>query len=207
MINGARVSLTMGFLPTAGSLLAGMLLGALAAYRGGWIDNAVMRVCDILTCVPGILLSLTFVMILGTGLNNVLIAITVAAIPAATRYVRAVVLNIVGLDYIEAGRACGTGTFGIIRKHVLPNAFGPLLLFATSNISAMLLMGAGLSFLGLGIQPPYPEWGSMLNEAREYVLTEPWLFLFPGVAIMISMLAFNLVGDALRDALDPKLRR
>ena len=134
-------------------------------------------------------------------------AITITAIPGTTRYVRAMVLNLVSQDYIEAARACGTGSFGIMFKHILPNAFGPLVYAATNGISGMIMVGAGLSFLGLGIQPPYPEWGVMLAEARDYLLTAPWLFFVPATTIVLAMLSFNLVGDTLRDTMDPKLRR
>ena len=207
IVNGAQVSLTMGFIPITVSVAIGMLLGSLAAYSGGWIDNLIMRLCDVFACIPGVLLTLTMVSILGAGLNNMFIAITISCIPGQTRFIRSVVLNIVELDYVEAGRACGTKPLKIMRKHVLPNAFGPIVLSATSGIAGMIMMGAGLSFLGLGIQPPYPEWGAMLGEALAYVRVAPWLFYFPGLAIMISVLVFNLAGDGLRDALDPKLKR
>lgn len=207
VLHGAKVSLTMGFIPTLISLSFGMLFGALAAYFGGWVDNLIMRLCDIFACIPGLLLSLTFVAVLGPGLTNMLIAITISSIPGRTRYVRAVILNIVELEYIEAGRACGTSSIKIIFKHVLPNAIGPLILNAASSIAGMIMTGAGLSFLGLGIQPPDPEWGFMLAESRESMRRAPYLMMAPGVAILISILAFNLVGDGLRDALDPKLRR
>jgi len=207
IVNGARVSLTMGFFPVGVSMLVGMFLGALAAYFGGWLDEITMRICDIIACIPGILLSITLVAVLGTGLTNMLVAITITSIPGRIRYVRAVVLQVVGQDYIEAARACGTKTTGLIFKHILPNAFGPLLLSATSSIAGMIMMGAGLSFLGLGLQPPYPEWGAMLMDARTHMLTSPHMLYFPGAFLVISMLAFNLLGDGLRDVLDPKLKR
>ncbi len=207
ILHGAKVSLTMGFIPTLVSLFIGMLFGALAAYMGEWVDNLIMRLCDVFACIPGVLLSLSFVAILGPGLTNMLLAITISSIPGRIRYVRGVILNIVGLEYIEAGRACGTSSMGIIFRHVLPNAMGPLILNAASGIAGMIMTGAGLSFLGLGIQPPNPEWGYMLAENQKYLRTEPYLMVFPGLAILISVLSFNLVGDGLRDALDPKLRR
>jgi len=207
ILHGAKVSLTMGFIPTLVSLFLGMILGASAAYFGGWVDNLIMRLCDVFTCIPGLLMSLTFVAVLGPGLKNMLIAITISSIPARTRFVRANVLSIVGQDYVEAGRACGTNSFNIIFKHVLPNIMGPLILNAASNIAGMIRTGASLSFLGLGIQPPAPEWGCMLSEARAHILRAPYLMLFPGLAILIAILSFNLVGDGLRDALDPRLRR
>jgi len=207
IVNGASVSLTMGFLPVGVSMFFGMLLGAMAAYFGGLLDNIIMRICDVFACIPGILLSITLVAVLGTGLTNMLIAITITSIPGRVRYVRAVVLQIVGQDYIEAARACGTKPFGLIFKHIVPNAFGPLMLSATASIAGMIMLGAGLSFLGLGLQPPYPEWGSMLMDARGHLLTSPHMFYFPGAFLVTSMLAFNLLGDGLRDVLDPRLRR
>jgi peptide/nickel transport system permease protein len=206
LLHGARVSLTMGFVPTAASLILGMLFGGTAVYCGGKIDNAIMRVCDVFSCIPGVLLALALVAALGPGLGNVMIAVTVASIPDMTRYVRSVILNIVGLEYIDAARACGTRGPVIVLRHVLPNAMGPLILSAVSNISGMIMIGAGLSYLGLGIQPPQPEWGCMLAEGQAYFMRAPWLMLAPGFAILIAVLAFNLMGDGLRDALDPKLR-
>lgn len=206
ILHGARVSLTMGFIPTIASMLLGMFFGGLAVYCGGWVENVIMRVCDIFNCIPSVLLALALVAALGTGLFNVLLAITIASIPELTRYVRAVILNIVGLEYIEAARACGTSGARIVAKHVLPNAMGPLILSAVSNISGMIMIGAGLSYLGLGVQPPSPEWGYMLAESQNFFMKAPYLMIAPGFAILLSVLAFNLMGDGLRDALDPKLR-
>ena len=165
-----------------------------------------MRLCDVLSCIPSILLALAFVAALGPGLANVMIAVTVAAIPELTRYVRSVILGIVGLEYVDAARACGVSGFMIVVRHVIPNASGPLILSAVSNISGMIMIGAGLSYLGLGIQPPNPEWGAMLAEGQNHFVNAPYLMIIPGLAIFISVLAFNLMGDGLRDALDPKLR-
>lgn len=206
LLHGARVSLTMGFFPTIASLLLGMLFGGIAVYSGGRVDNVIMRVCDMLSCIPGVLFALALVAALGPGFSNVMIAITIASIPDMTRYVRSVILNIVGLEYIEAARACGTSGPVIVMTHVLPNAVGPLILSAVSNISGMIMIGAGLSYLGLGIQPPQPEWGNMLAEGQSYFQRAPWLMVAPGLAILISVLSFNLMGDGLRDALDPKLK-
>jgi len=207
IINGARISLTLGFIPTIIGMFFGMLFGACAAYFGKLVDNIIMRVCDILTCIPGILLMLLFVTVLGYGFENLLIAITAASIPSYTRYVRSLILSIVENDYVEAARSCGTGSIAIMYKHVLRNAIGPLLLLGTSNISEMIMMGAGLSFLGLGVQPPTPEWGLMLANARDFMRSAPYMLFIPGIAILLSVLSFNLVGDGLRDVLDPRLRR
>ena len=206
LLHGARVSLTMGILPSICSLLLGMIFGGAAVYVGGKTESVIMRVCDVFSCIPSILLALAFVAALGPGLTNVMIAITVASIPELTRYVRSVILNIVGLEYIDAARACGVSGRMIIARHVMPNAAGPLILSAVSNISGMIMVGAGLSYLGLGIQPPNPEWGAMLAEGQSYFMRAPYLMIIPGLAIFISVLAFNLMGDGLRDALDPKLR-
>jgi len=206
LLYGSRVSLTMGFIPMSCSLLLGILFGSIAVYRGGFIENIIMRICDILSCIPGVLLALTLVAVLGPGLRNVMIAITIAAVPDMTRYVRSVILNIVGLEYIDAARACGTGSTAIIVRHVIPNAAGPLILSAVSNIAAMIMIGAGLSYLGLGVQLPNPEWGAMLADGQNYFMQAPHLMLVPGVTMLIAVLSFNLMGDGLRDALDPKLR-
>jgi len=205
--NGARVSLSMGFLPVIVSFIFGMWLGALAAYYGGILDDIIMRVCDVFACIPGILMALMLLMMLGPGITNMMIAITITSIPGRTRFVRAVVLQIVGQDYIEASRACGTRTTGLIFKHVLPNAYGPLLLAFTASIAGMIMMGAGMSFLGLGLQPPYPEWGSLLFEARPFMRDHAHLFYFPGLFLFVSMLGFNMLGDGLRDVMDPRLKK
>lgn len=206
LLHGARISLTMGFFPTVASLLLGMLLGSAAVYSGGKVENIIMRICDMMSSIPAVLLALAFVAALGPGLINVMIAITIASVPDMTRYVRSVILNIIGLEYIDAARACGTSGPAIVMRHVLPNAIGPLILSAVTNIASMIMIGAGLSYLGLGIQPPQPEWGNMLAEGQNYFIRAPWLMIAPGLAILISVLSFNLMGDGLRDALDPKLR-
>ncbi|MDR3120923.1 MAG: ABC transporter permease [Clostridiales bacterium] len=206
ILHGGRVSMTMGVIPTFASLLLGIVFGGAAVYCGGRVDSVVMRLCDMLSCIPGVLLALTFVAALGPGLENVLIAVTIASVPDLTRYVRSVILNIVGLEYIDAARSCGAGGARIVARHVIPNAAGPLILSAVSNIASMIMIGAGLSYLGLGIQPPNPEWGNMLAEGQNYFTRAPYLMFAPGVVILVAVLAFNLVGDGLRDALDPKLR-
>jgi len=206
LLYGSRVSLTMGFIPMSCSLLLGILFGSVAVYRGGVAENIIMRACDILSCIPGVLLALTLVAVLGPGLRNVMVAITIAAVPDMTRYVRSVILNIVGLEYIEAARACGIGSAAIIARHVIPNAAGPLILSAVSNIASMIMIGAGLSYLGLGIQLPNPEWGAMLADGQNHFMYAPHLMIVPGITMLIAVLSFNLMGDGLRDALDPKLR-
>ena len=206
ILHGARVSLTMGIIPSACSLLLGMIFGGAAVYLGGRTETVIMRVCDVFSCIPSILLALSLVAALGPGLANVMIAVTVASIPDLTRYVRSVILNIVALEYVDAARACGVSGLMIVVRHVMPNAAGPLILSLVSNISGMIMIGAGLSYLGLGVQPPNPGWGAMLAEGQNYFMRAPYLMIVPGIAIFISVLAFNLMGDGLRDALDPKLR-
>ena len=206
LLFGSRVSLTMGFIPMVFSLLMGILLGGVAVYRGGFVESVIMRICDILSCIPGVLLALALVAALGPGLNNVMVAVAIASVPDMTRYVRSVILNIVGLEYIEAARSCGTGPVRIVARHVIPNAGGPLILSAVSNIASMIMIGAGLSYLGLGVQLPNPEWGAMLAEGQNYFMRAPHLMAVPGITMLIAVLSFNLMGDGLRDALDPKLR-
>lgn len=207
VIHGGRYSLTVGFIPTIVAMLGGMLLGACAAYFGGAVENLIMRICDVFACIPGTLLTLSFAAVLGAGMDNMMVAITITAIPGCTRFVRSIILNIVEQDYMEAARMCGSSSFRIMTRHVLPNAMGPLIMSTVSSIAGMIMMGAGLSFLGMGVQPPNPEWGYMLSESRDYMYRAPHLFIIPGIFIMVSILAFNLTGDGLRDALDPKLRR
>lgn len=207
IIHGGRVSLTVGFIPVIISLIGGMLLGACAAYFGKAVENIIMRFCDVFACIPGTLLTLSFAAVLGAGLDNMMVALTITAIPGATRMVRALILNIVESDYIEAAKMCGTSDFQIMVRHILPNAMGPLILSLVSSIAGTVMMGAGLSFLGMGVQPPQPEWGYMLSESRQFMYRAPHMFIVPGIFIMLAILSLNLAGDGLRDALDPKLRR
>lgn len=207
IVHGGRVSLTVGFIPVIISLIGGMLLGACAAYFGKTVENIIMRFCDVFACIPGTLLTLSFAAVLGAGLDNMMVALTITAIPGATRMVRALILNIVESDYIEAAKMCGTSDFKIMIRHILPNAMGPLILSLVSSIASTVMMGAGLSFLGMGVQPPQPEWGYMLSESRQFMYRAPHMFIIPGIFIMLAILSLNLAGDGLRDALDPKLRR
>ena len=206
VLYGARISLTIGFVTAGISLLFGGILGACAAFYGGRIDNTIMRLMDMLTAIPGTLLALTIVAALGPGMINLLIAISISSIPGFVRLIRSVVLTVVEMDFIEAAHACGTRDPRIIFKHILPNAIGPIIVQTTSSIASMILQASGLSFIGMGVQPPTPEWGTMLSEAREYMRIAPYLLIFPGVSIILTALSFNLLGDGLRDALDPKLR-
>lgn len=206
IIHGSRYSLAIGIITTIVSMIIGGLLGAVAAYYGGWVDNVIMRVTDVIMTVPPILLSLAVVAALGANLRNLLIAITVSCVPGIIRMVRSVVLGVVEEDYIEAARSYGTSDMRIILKYVIPNALGPIIVTATMNVATMILSASGLSFLGMGVQPPAPEWGALLSDAETYMFSAPHLLYIPGLFIVIAALSFNLAGDGLRDALDPKLK-
>ena len=206
VVFGSRYSLFFGIGCTAVSLLVGSLLGATAAYWGGWFDDLLMRFLDAWMCIPGMLLMLLMVAVLGTGLVPMMVALTISSIPGFTRIVRSVVLSIVEQDYIEAARISGVKDHVIIWKHVLPNAIGSIIVNGMMSISGTIMSAAGLSYIGMGIQPPIPEWGNMLNQSREYMREYPYLVTIPGIAIAISVFSINLVGDGLRDALDPKLK-
>lgn len=206
IIHGSRVSLTIGLASTSVSVIIGGLFGATAAYYGGKIDNLIMRALDVITCIPPILLALALVSALGPSLRNLLIAIAIAYVPGFTRVIRSAVLSVVELEFVEAAKACGTSDLRIIVKHILPNAFGPIVVQATMAIASVIMQAAALSFIGMGIQPPNPEWGSMLAESREYMRYAPYLVIIPGMTIVLSALSLNLIGDGLRDALDPRLK-
>ncbi len=206
VLHGTRASLALGLVTSLLALSAGALLGAVAGYFGGRVDGIIMRFMDILTSVPSLLLSLSIVAALGAGIRNLIIAITLSRVPSFVRIVRSAVLTIVDQDFIEAAKAGGIKNGKIIFRHVIPNAVGPIIVQTTMSISQLILQAASLSFLGMGVQPPHPEWGAMLNEAREYMRVAPHLMIFPGIAIVLAALSFNQVGDGLRDALDPKLK-
>lgn len=206
IVHGSRYSLAIGVSTTAISIVIGGLLGAIAAYYGGWVDNVIMRLTDVVMTVPPILLSLAVVAALGSSLRNLLIAITVSCVPGIIRMVRSVVLGVVEEDYIEAARSYGASDMRIILKYVIPNALGPIIVTATMNVATMILSASGLSFLGMGVRPPAPEWGALLSDAETYMFKAPHLLYIPGLFIIIAALSFNLAGDGLRDALDPKLK-
>jgi ABC-type dipeptide/oligopeptide/nickel transport system permease subunit len=207
IIYGSRVSLTLGFFTVTIALLVGSALGAIAGYVGGWIDNVTMRIMDVILGFPSLLLAIAIVSVLGPGLQNALIAIAIVTIPAYARVMRAQVLSIRESDYVSASRALGASPRQILLRRVVPNALTPLVVLATLGVATAILEAAGLSFLGLGAQPPTAEWGSMLASERNNLFTAPHLVFFPGIAIMITVLGFNLMGDGLRDALDPALNR
>ncbi len=207
VIYGSRVSLTLGFFTVTIALLVGSVLGALAGYAGGWFDNVTMRIMDVILGFPSLLLAIAIVAVLGPGLQNALIAIAIVSIPAYARVMRSQVLSIRESDYVTASKALGASPLSILTRRVVPNALTPLVVLATLGVATAILEAAGLSFLGLGAQPPTAEWGSMLASERNNVFTSPHLVFFPGLAIMITVLGFNLMGDGLRDALDPSLNK
>jgi len=206
VIYGARVSLYVGVASVSLAIIAGTLIGAISGYAGGWIDNVVMRIMDIMLAFPSLLLAIAIVAILGPGLLNMLYAIAFVSIPAYARIIRASVLAAKEMDYTLAARAIGCSSSRILFRHIMPNCLTPIIVQGTLGIATAILDAAGLSFLGLGAQPPTPEWGAMLGQGRGSVFTAPHVVIFPGLAIMLSVLGFNLLGDGLRDALDPRLR-
>lgn len=207
VIYGSRVSLTLGFFTVTLALVIGATIGAVAGYLGGWFDNIAMRFMDVILGFPSLLLAIAIVAVLGPGLRNALIAIAIVTIPQYARVTRAQVLGLKEADYVSASRALGASPMHILLRRVLPNALTPLVVLATLGVATAILEAAGLSFLGLGAQPPTAEWGSMLASERNQVFTAPHLVFFPGLAIMLTVLGFNLMGDGMRDALDPTLNR
>ncbi len=207
IVYGARLSLLIGFTTVTISLVIGVLLGAVAGYTGGWLDNLIMRVLDVLLAFPFLLLAIAIVSVLGPGLLNAMLGIAIVSVPAYARVIRASVLTAREEDYVLAARTIGQRPQTILFGHILPNSISPLIVQATLGIGTAILDVAALSFLGLGAQPPTPEWGSMLSAERNQVFTAPHLVFFPGLAIMLTVLGFNLLGDGLRDALDPRLKQ
>lgn len=206
VIHGSRMSLTIGVVSTVVSVLCGGILGALAGFYGGKVDNIISRIMDALLCIPAILMALCIIAALGPGLVNLMIAITISQVPGFTRLIRSVIMTLRDQDYVEAARSCGTSDVRIICRHIIPNALGPIIVQATMAMADMILTAAGLSFIGMGIAPPTPEWGTMLSEGREQIRNAPYMITFPGIAIVLSALSFNMLGDGLRDALDPRLK-
>jgi ABC-type dipeptide/oligopeptide/nickel transport system permease subunit len=205
LIHGTRRSLLIGFFTVGLAIIVGASLGAIAGYFGGWVDNSIMRILDVVLAFPFLILAIAIVQVLGPGLYKAMLAIAIVSIPAYARVVRSSVLSVREQSYVEASRALGASNFQILRGRILPNALPPLIVIATLGIATAILETAALSFLGLGAQPPEPEWGAMLGSERNQVFSAPHLVFFPGLAIMITVLAFNLLGDGLRDALDPRL--
>ena len=206
LLFGARVSLLIGLASVLLALLPGVVLGLLAAFHGRWLSPLIMRLMDILLALPGLLLAICVITILGPGLVNTVLAIAIGALPAYVRLVRGSALAEIGREYVTASRIAGASPARLMFDTVLPNCLAPLIVTATLSFSSAILETAALGFLGLGVQPPLPEWGSMLSAARDYIERAPWVVTVPGLAILLTVLALNLMGDGLRDALDPKLR-
>ncbi|NGO52147.1 ABC transporter permease subunit [Allomesorhizobium camelthorni] len=207
LLFGARYSLFIGVFVTTIALVGGIIIGVIAGYFGGWIDTVIMRVMDVILAFPSLLLALVLVAVLGPGLTNAMIAIALVLQPHFVRLTRAAVMSEKGREYVTAARVAGAGPLRLMFRTILPNCMAPLIVQATLSFSNAILDAAALGFLGMGAQPPTPEWGTMLAEAREFILRAWWVVTFPGLAILITVLAINLMGDGLRDALDPKLKR
>ena len=207
IIHGSRISLSIGFVSIAVSLIIGGAIGSIAGYYGGKIDMIIMRFIDILMAIPSMLMCICVVTVLGPGMANLLIAITISYVATFCVIVRSSILTIKNSDFIEAARATGVGTLRIIVCHMVPNAMGPIMVQATMSIGSVILSAAGLSFVGLGVMPPTPEWGAILTEGKEFIRTAPHIVLFPGIAIMMAVMSLNFLGDGLRDALDPRLKQ
>ena len=206
VIHGARVSLAIGVFSVGIATILGVVIGSAVGYYGGLMSEAVMRIVDVIMSIPGIILALAFVAALGGGVRNLIIAMSVSLTTGFVRITRASVMSITNQEFIEAGKVCGTPNYKIILKHVLPNAIGPVIVQSTVNVALAIIAAAGLSFIGMGVSPPQPEWGTLLAEGKEFMLTAPYLVIFPGIAIIITALSINLLGDGLRDALDPRLK-
>ncbi len=207
LLMGARISLTAGFVSVAVGAVIGTLLGLVAGYYEGWWDRAIMRLCDVLFAFPGILLAIAIVAILGSGMANVIIAVSIFSIPTFARLVRGNTLALKHLTYVESARSIGASDATIVLRHIFPGTISAVVVYFSMRIGTSIITAASLSFLGMGAQPPTPEWGAMLNEARSEMMTAPHVALFPAVAIFLTVLAFNLLGDGLRDALDPKIEQ
>jgi peptide/nickel transport system permease protein len=207
IIHGGRVSLVVGLISVSVSLIIGGALGAFAGFYGGNVDNVIMRIMDIFLAIPSTLLAITIVAALGTSLVNVMLAIGISGIPNFARIVRAAVMSVKDQEFVESARAIGASNATIIFREIIPNCMAPIIVQATLSVASAILSTASLSFLGLGVQPPSPEWGAMLSSGRNFLRDAIHITLFPGLAIVITILALNLLGDGLRDALDPRLKQ
>jgi len=206
VVYGSRISLLIGFVTVITSTVIGGLLGALAAYYGGVLDDVIMRVTDVFMAVPEQLLAMCVVASMGANAMTLIFALVLAVIPNRCRLVRSTVLGIVGAEYVEAARACGMGNLRIIVKEIIPNAWGPTIVISTQGLASIMLTASSLSYLGVGIQPPTPEWGAIISDAKEFLRIAPYMCILPGIVMVMVALAFNLMGDGLRDALDPRLK-
>lgn len=206
IIHGSRLSLSLSIISMLVAVAVGSLIGAIAGYYGGRIDDVLMRLMDMLLAIPPMLMSISIVAALGRSMTNLMLALALAYMPVFARVIRASILSVKGQEFVEAAKACGTSDARIIMRHIIPNAVGPIIVQATLAMGSSILTISSLSFMGMGIQPPQPEWGTMLYEGRDLIRTSPYLVIFPGLAIAMSVLSLNLLGDGLRDALDPRLK-
>ncbi|SIR74320.1 peptide/nickel transport system permease protein [Haladaptatus litoreus] len=205
LVYGSRIAIQVGIVSTGFGLICGTLVGAVAGYHGGWIDDALMRIVETLYAIPFLVLVIAFMAAFGRDLTFAMIGVGITTIPVFARLIRSRVVSVREEEYIEAARAAGVRDRNIILRHVIPNSFAPVLVQATLQVGISILIVAGLSFLGFGAQPPTPSWGQMLSQSRGYMLPDPWFSLWPGIAILITVIGFNLLGDGLRDALDPRI--
>lgn len=206
IIHGSRLSLSLSIVAMAAAVAVGSLIGAVSGYYGGRVDDILMRLMDMLLAIPPMLMSISIVAAFGRSMVNLLLALALAYIPVFARVIRSSILSVKGQEFVEAAKACGTSDARIIMRHIVPNAIGPIIVQATLAMGSTILIISSLSFMGMGIQPPQPEWGTMLYEGRDLIRTSPYLVIFPGIAIALSVLSLNLLGDGLRDALDPRLK-
>jgi len=207
VVYGARYSISLGLVGTLIGMVIGMLFGCLAGYYGGLVDEIIMRLTDVIQSIPSILMSMAWSVVLGPGLFNTMLALGLSNVAAVARLQRASILNIRKMEYIDAATVTNCSDLRVVGRHIIPNAFAPVLVRASMDIGSVIISAAGLSFLGMGIQPPMPEWGALLSAGRDYIRNAPYLCLYPGVVLSVFVLAINLFGNGLRDAMDPKLKR
>ncbi len=207
ILYGGRYSISMGVSAIVIAMIVGMFIGSLAGYFGGWVDNILMRFLDIVQSLPGMLLTIVISAVLGPGFINTILALSVNAIPHQARMLRAQILKIRNSEYIEAAQSINCSKATIILDHLIPNSMSPMIVQASMGVANQIIMASSLSFIGLGVQPPAPEWGAMLSGSRQYIRNYPYMVIFPGLAIAVTVLSLNLLGDGLRDAMDPRLRR
>ncbi|MBC5688376.1 ABC transporter permease [Mediterraneibacter sp. NSJ-55] len=204
---GARYSMIIGIGSVVFSAVFGIIIGAIAGYYGGWLDNFIMRLCDIIQSIPGLILNIALACALGPGIFNIILALGIEGIAGTARLMRSSILNVRKMEYLDAARTSNCGNYRIILKHVFPNTFAPILVQSTMGVGSRIMLAASMSYVGIGVQPPTPEWGAMLADSRDFLMEYPYMCLIPGICIMVVVLALNLLGDGLRDALDPKLKK
>lgn len=207
VLYGARYSLLIGIGSVIFSAVGGVFFGSISGYVGGQVDNLIMRICDVIQSIPGLILNIALACVLGPGVFNTILALGVEGIAGTARLMRSSILNIRKMEYLDAARVANGTSGRIIFRHVLPNTFAPILVQATMGVGGRIIMAASMSYIGIGVQPPTPEWGAMLSDSRDFIMNNPYMCLIPGICIMLVVLSLNLLGDGLRDALDPKLKK